>query len=132
MPTPAYNCIAWAAGSNNRWWWPNEHAFWPPTAPRQETLEAFRAVFMLFGYTVCELEDFEEGWEKIAIFVDDSGTPTHAARQLEDGLWTSKCGSAEDIKHELHDLEEHEGEGGYGHVACIMRRRAESHSYRAA
>jgi hypothetical protein len=32
------------------------------------------------------------------------GTPTHAARQLPDGTWTSKLGISEDIQHALDDL----------------------------
>lgn len=33
------------------------------------------------------------------------GIPSHAARQLPNGRWTSKCGQAEDIEHDLRDLE---------------------------
>ena len=29
-PTPAYNCIAWAAGDDTRWWSPADPGyFWP-------------------------------------------------------------------------------------------------------
>ncbi len=45
-----YNCIAFAAGDQNRWWWPHFNKFcyyWPPHLPRepvnQETLENFMA-----------------------------------------------------------------------------------------
>ncbi len=46
------------------------------------------------------------------------GVPEHAARQLANGRWTSKLGRAEDIEHQLHDLE---GEV-YGTVALLMKR----------
>jgi hypothetical protein len=38
-----YNCIAWAAGVDNRNWWPDPMGigYWPPTAPRKATIEAF-------------------------------------------------------------------------------------------
>jgi hypothetical protein len=28
-----YNCIAWAAGVTNDWWWPDKagQGYWPPT-----------------------------------------------------------------------------------------------------
>ena len=46
--------------------------------------------------------------------------PTHAARQLESGLWTSKCGKLQDIQHET--LQAIEG-GLYGHPAVFLQRR---------
>lgn len=54
------------------------------------------------------------------LFADLAGMPTHAARQLHSGAWTSKLGNAEDIEHELHALE---GEI-YGTVVVIMNRPA--------
>ncbi|HZO88142.1 MAG TPA: hypothetical protein VFB38_07355 [Chthonomonadaceae bacterium] len=38
-----YNCIAWAAGETDRWWWPDPFSigYWPEGVPRAETLEAF-------------------------------------------------------------------------------------------
>ncbi len=106
-PSQRYNCIAWAAGDTSKWWWPaaDVRFYWPPTAPRVETLEAFEAAFAALGYSTCESEDLESGFEKIALFADPLQLPTHAARQLVSGRWTSKLGELEDIEHRLHDLE---------------------------
>jgi hypothetical protein len=52
------------------------------------------------------------------LFADAAGIPTHAARQLTSGAWTSKLGNAADIEHELRALE---GEI-YGVVALILKR----------
>ena len=41
----------------------------------------------------------QDGYEKIAIYALD-GEPTHAARQLDTGRWTSKLGKHEDIEHD--------------------------------
>ncbi len=103
-----YNCIAWAAGDTTDWWWPDEadnpdSAYWPPGAPRAETLEAFRLAFATLGYVVCDHDHIEVGYEKIALF-SQAGVPKHAARQLLSGRWTSKLGPMEDIEHALHDL----------------------------
>ena len=49
-------------------------------------------------------EVLEPGFEKVALFVNASGVPTHAVRLLLIGLWTSKLGEWEDIEHELHAL----------------------------
>ena len=61
---------------------------------------------------------------KIAIFVDDEGVPTHAARQLQSAVWTSKLGDWEDIEHDsLAALENAPLMNSlYGTVALVMRR----------
>ncbi len=118
-----YNCIAWAAGATDAWWWPigdHPRIYWPEGANREETLDAFRAAFAVQGYSECDSSTLEPGQEKIALFADSSGCPTHAARQLANGRWTSKLVEREDIEHELSDLE---GEV-YGSVACFMKRPA--------
>lgn len=124
--TPRYNCIAHAAGKEDAWWWPEEFdvAYWP-LVDRQETLQCFLSAFTLQGYAACEAADLEEGFEKIALYADASGVPTHAARQLATGRWTSKLGEWEDIEHDrLEALEDlHDTGLGYGRVACIMKRR---------
>lgn len=116
-----YNCIAWAAGMTDLWWWPfgdPEKTHWPDGVPREETMAAFREAFAALGYSVCDQAQIEPGHEKVALFADASGCPLHAARQLPDGKWTSKLGALEDIEHALHDLEGTE----YGGVVLIMRR----------
>ncbi len=66
----------------------------------------------------CEQSEFEQGFEKIAIYVNNMGKPTHAARQLPSGYWTSKLGRWIDIEHTLAGLTESE----YGSVAQVLRR----------
>lgn len=120
--TRDYNCIAWAAGDTMRWWWPepdldNDAIFWPQGVAREETLEAVTAAFAVLGYAPCTGEELEAGFEKVALFAVGAH-PTHAARQLPSGRWSSKLGMAEDIEHDLHavtsDL--------YGNVVLILKR----------
>ena len=116
-----YNCIAWAAGDDSRWWWPDEfyQYYWPDDAPRNSTLEAFIQAFRILGFEVCEGPALEADYEKVAIYASTDGAPTHAARQLPDGTWTSKLGQLQDIKHpELN----HVSGTGYGRPILIMRR----------
>jgi len=115
-----YNCPAWAVNDQERWWWPDEmmQGYWPSGAPREETLEAVVAAYALLGFVQCEGADREPGFEKIAIYACGS-EPTHAARQLPDGRWASKCGEFEDITHE--NLAAVEGQE-YGSVCLILRR----------
>lgn len=119
---PEYNCVAWAAGDTTRWWWPDpdpddDASFWPPGALREETVAAFAAAFATLGYAPSSGEEFEPGFEKVALFAGGAG-PTHAARQLPSGRWTSKLGRREDIEHDLHAV----GGEAYGAVVLILKR----------
>ena len=115
-----YNCIAWAVGDTRNWWWPSANVgkeYWPAGVRRERTRDAFVTAFASVGYAICEGEWPEMGYEKIALFADADGRPTHAARQLPNGRWSSKLGKMEDIEHDLHALE-----GTlYGSVALIMK-----------
>jgi hypothetical protein len=121
-----YNCIAWAAEDIHNWWWPigmrPGGIFWPPGVPEEETVEAFVQAFATIGYEEADSADFEEGVEKIALY-QSAGEPTHAARQLPDGSWTSKLGDYEDIRHE--SLSAVEG-SNYGTVVVVLGRARET------
>ena len=115
-----YNCIGWAAGDKNNWWWPGGK-YWPGGVQRDDSVPAFVAAFETRGYECCGSDSLETGFEKVVLYVDEQhGRVTHAARQLPDGRWTSKLGPQWDISHLL------EGVCGphpaYGRVAQILRR----------
>lgn len=120
----AYNCIAWAAqdpGINNprscRFWWPEgTNAYWPSFIfPSESTVACFVRTFLFLGYKVCSNSRVEKGFDKLALYAIHSSkrpltppvrwqemndwVPTHMARQLRDGTWTSKLGGSEDITH---------------------------------
>lgn len=118
-----YNCIAWAAGDNLKNWWPTGRGYWPQGVPRVESIDAFMKAYETLGYKLCYDERLEASVEKIAIFgttnLDGSITPTHAARQLESGEWTSKMGWNVDISHET--LQTVSGPF-YGQKICCMSR----------
>jgi hypothetical protein len=117
-----YNCIAWAVGDGTEWWWPGrpDKSFWPAAVPRRETLEAFEALFTFLGFIPSADDVPEPGVEKVALFANRHGLPTHAARQLPNSRWTSKIGRAEDIEHDLHAIE---GDL-YGQVVRLFQRPA--------
>jgi hypothetical protein len=122
-----YNCIAWAAGDTQRWWWPDDprigYGYWPPGVVREETLNAFIAAYRTLNYHPCSGPDLEKGFEKIALYVDLIGVPTHAARQLPNGYWTSKLGDFEDIEHKTLDCLNGQL---YGSPVIYLRRRRSS------
>jgi len=71
------------------------------------------------SYNPCESRELESGYRKIALYADTAGKPTHVARQLANGEWTSKIGKNEDIVHAT--LDQLEGDQ-YGHIVRIFRK----------
>jgi hypothetical protein len=85
----------------------------------QETIDNFIEAFKTEGYSPCRDGTFEVGYEKIAIFAENTN-PTHAARSLESGAWTSKLGPREDITHPtIASIEGKE----YGRAVAFLKRR---------
>ena len=114
-----YNCTAWALGITTQKWDCNDrNAYWPPSLPRNNRIETLMLLFTREGYSLCDDDALEPGYEKIALYAF-VGQFTHVARQLEDGRWTSKLGEREVITHpSLSNL----AGRYYGFVHCIMRR----------
>jgi len=112
-----YNCIAWAYGRNDVWCWPSTICFWP-IARCEETVDAFEELFSSIGYKRCVDASLECGFLKIVLYVKD-GKPTHAARQLATGKWTSKLGQNIDIEHDTPDVL---NGPGYGVASVYMKR----------
>jgi hypothetical protein len=94
-----YNCIAWAAGRTDSFWWPHADAYWPPGVPLVLTVDAFVQAYEAVGYRTCADSILERGFEKVAIYANAKLVPTHAARQVPNGEWTSKLGLHIDIRH---------------------------------
>lgn len=118
-----YNCVAWAAESDEEWWWPDpmEQEYWPDGVPREETLSAFIEAFRTIGYEPCQDEELESGVQKIAIYANAQNVPRHVARQLPNGEWTSKIGQYEDIQHQALDVLTGVAPA-YGTVVQVMQR----------
>lgn len=120
-PARKYNCIAWAAGEAHRWWEPEVGYYWPSGAEKAPSIEALVSAYATLGYEPCDNGELEHGLEKVAIY-RKGYSYSHAARQLEDGTWTSKLGQGFDISHELRGLTG-EGPNAYGEVAVFLKRR---------
>jgi hypothetical protein len=116
--TGLYNCIAWALGDNTRWWWPTRRrgVYWPDGIRCDNSIEAFDDFFSLGGAIITNDASLEAGFAKVALFADGLN-PTHAARQLPNGAWTSKLGSSIDISHNVLDLEG----PAYGQIVRIYK-----------
>lgn len=113
-PDPAYNCVAWAAGVTDTLWWPADpDGYWPPGVPDELTLATV-------GYALCADDNYELGSEKAAVYTR-GGIPTHVARQLSSGRWSSKLGRDYLVSHATPN-----GVEGtvYGSVAMYLRRPA--------
>lgn len=117
-PDVGYNCFAWAAGERHRRWDWSTPYYWPLGVQRSSDIDVCVQAFGTLGYTRCTTGDAPEpGIEKVALYAI-GGTATHAALQLESGLWTSKLGYFIDVSHELDGLIS----PTYGLVAHILCR----------
>ena len=126
-PENDYNCIAWAAGKTDNFWWPKPLApyHWPNGLSKHpvqvaETIPNFIAAFQTEGYRPCRSGRLSFRYEKIALYVADNGRPKHAARLLPTGVWSSKLGPDEDIEHRT--LKCIEGTK-YGKVKVYLKRK---------
>ena len=86
------------------------------------TTAAFEAAYGTLGYEPCDDSEVESEYEKIVIYVKSNNEPSHVAKQLPDGRWSSKLGMLIDIAHV--DLECLVGDF-YGRPSVFMRRRRE-------
>lgn len=132
-PEPYYNCIAWATGDTDRYWSPIPRDrgsagdagpcgdYWPLGVAQENTADAWMAALAKVGFEACPSEEVEPGLEKIAIYTDGHGEPTHVARQLPNGCWTSKLGDECDLEH--NTLKALEGKQ-YGTACHFMKRQA--------
>ena len=117
-PTTEYNCIAYAAGDTDNWWWPDEDDYWPPWATMDNRMESLEEAFAGLEYELCDDSIAEEGYQKVALY-GFQGRFEHAALQMPNGLWRSKMGPGPVIEH--RSPESLSG-GPYGEVHCFMRR----------
>ena len=117
-----YNCFAWALGDDSRWIDPTaDYAQRTVNVSNESPIDSVVELFLVAGYEVCGDGSLEDGYEKVAIYAKD-GEPTHAARQLGDGRWTSKPGKYHDIEHDSLDALYGDGYGEYGSMALFMAR----------
>ena len=129
-PSDVPNCIGYALYDMRHFWDPDAAAlrvrgyYWPPGISLDWELDTITEIFALHGYQVCADSRFENGYEKIALYLTNNEV-SHVARQLIDGKWTSKLGPDEDISH--NTVEALEGDIllfplAYGKAVRIMRR----------
>jgi len=110
---PSYNCLAWALGYKDRWWEPDPDPystyFWPTECDRNDSsLNSYIYAIRSEGFEPCRDSQPEHGYEKIALYVDDDGGFSHAAKMAGNQKWWSKLGRWEDVKHDtLEDLKDY-------------------------
>ncbi len=127
----AYNCVAFAVGNlTQTWQWMPYRTggyYWPPGIEGDGSIQDWIKVFTIHGYRVCNDGTFEKGLEKVALYVDAEGVPTHVAKQdITTGKWMSKLGkTGHDIDHISLEVLAGFERDEYGRVAQYMSRRRE-------
>jgi hypothetical protein len=86
-----YNCISWSLGITDRWVWPGYNY--------ESSIKSFHRLFKDQGFHICDGGTFLPGVEKVCLYTKEND-PTHAARQFNHDLWTSKLGSEELVIHD--------------------------------
>jgi hypothetical protein len=110
-----YNCAAWAIELKEGWIeFKDEHG------NLDLRLETYISYYENLGFSQTDTIQLEEGVIKIAIYTDAKKEFTHVARQLSNGIWTSKIGDWEDIEHTTLEAV---GGKSYGNPAVIMRKQ---------
>jgi hypothetical protein len=117
---PRYNCIAYAAGRTDVWYWPGSIG-WPHELPSKINCASLQSLFTdLLDFEITTDDKFEVGYKKVCLFKDQSSMPTHASFLVEKGVWKSKFGRFINALHSLSDLEE----GAYGEPYVFLRKRS--------
>lgn len=115
-----FNCIAFVLDIYNEWCG-SSTSTWPyKTISRIPILENYIKYFETFGYEICDNNRYEDGFEKIAIYINRNRKVNHVAKQFKD-KWRSKLGGSVIIEHELDWLTGYEADN-YGEIGVIMRR----------
>jgi hypothetical protein len=111
-----YNCHAFSLNILDMWCGSSERS-WPSNIPRNPILENYIKYFNLYGYILCDSLDYEENYDRIAIYVN-SGYVTHSCRQFGN-MWRSKLGPCDILEHKLDWI----SGDIYGNVECVMKRK---------
>lgn len=75
---PTYNCVAFALGDTDRWWWPlalpASAAHWPEDVPRAETVEAVASMLATLGFAPTDDESPSDELWKVALYAKGART----------------------------------------------------------
>lgn len=127
-PTIDYNCLAWAVELTDTWIDPTGRCVgysWPKGIERDWSVPAYKKVLAYYGYVdECPDGSFEDGFVKIAMYVDEDGRPSHFARQVQGGNWTSKLGELIDVVHSSLSCVAG-NEPHYGQVSHFFKRKGD-------
>lgn len=76
-----YNCIAFAAVDDTRWWDPfDPDGYWPVGVPRDDTVDGLATLYESMGFERCPDDAVEPGFDKVALYGTATGSFTHVAR----------------------------------------------------
>ena len=113
-----FNCVSFTLDIYDYWLWTNEKE-WPSDIPRDLGIDSFVMLYNKYGYSECDSDLYEDGYDKISFYAKDS-VPKHAAKQFGN-IWKSKIGLFI-VEHELDWLCGNT-EDAYGDVVFIMKRK---------
>lgn len=116
-----FNCIAFALDIYT-YWCGTGFPSWPyEKISRIPVLDNYIKYFKMFNYEMCDNAKFENGLNKIAIYINRRNRVIHVAKQFND-KWRSKLGGSVIIEHELEWLTGYDAYN-YGEIGAFMKRK---------
>jgi hypothetical protein len=92
----SYSSFGWAIERDtSNYWSTSSGYYWPSNSPRVNSLKVLIDIFQEIGYIKMDIlpenyNEYVDGYERVAIYVNEDNIPMHASRQLIGGIWTSK------------------------------------------
>lgn len=116
-----YNCIAYSLDIIDYWCGASEKS-WPYNVlSRSPKLDNYIKYYNMYNYFECDNDEYESGYEKVALYIDKNNCVLHAAKQYKD-IWRSKLGGFYIIEHELEWISGFDSQN-YGNIGKILKRK---------
>ena len=97
------------------WWWPTA-----ASAKNGFSIDRFVEALSVVGFEPCIDCDWQEEYEKIAIYADEESREfKHVCLLIAPGRWRSKWGRLSDFSHDLNAL----NSGHFGKLFRYMKRQ---------
>jgi len=125
---PRYNCLAFANGDGRHIWDPFQYGgkyYWPPNIKRDDNPDTWEKIFLAHGFERTESRGVENGFEKVAIYIDLTDMSANHIAMSNGQEWISKLGKGQDIMPASLDLLEGDQGDEYGLVDRILRKPLE-------
>jgi hypothetical protein len=116
-----FNCYAFTIGDYKNWHGHREDN-WPSSiGSRFPSIDNYIKFYNLYGFNICDNDEYDEEFNKIAIYTNNKDWVSHAAKQYNN-MWRSKLGTSCILEHELEWISGFDY-NNYGKVHLLMKKK---------